>query len=345
MSESAPLAAIFGCQGPQLDAQETRFFRDADPFGFILFQRNCDNPEQVRQLVNDLRDSVGRADAPVLIDQEGGRVQRLKPPHWRDAPPAARFAALAEINPDRAIEAARLNARLIASDLMDLGITVDCTPVLDVPQDNADPIIGDRAYGADPAMIAALAGAVCEGLLEGGVLPVIKHIPGHGRADVDSHLALPVVATPLTELERSDFAPFVALAHIPWAMTAHVVYTQIDTANPATTSAKVIDVIRREIGFTGVLLSDDLSMQALAGGMAQRVRGSLAAGCDIVLHCNGEMDEMAAIAEACAGLGDAAIARIEKAELARLENVRPLQETTGQAVERLNMMLEGKVAV
>ena len=228
---------------------------------------------------------------------------------------------------------------------MDLGITVDCTPVLDVPQKNADPIIGDRAYGTDPGTIALLAGAVCAGLLDGGILPVIKHIPGHGRAEVDSHLALPVVATPAAELELSDFAPFVALAHMPWAMTAHVVYTQIDAANPATTSAKVIDVIRRKIGFTGVLLTDDLSMQALSGDMKQRVIGALAAGCDIVLHCNGKMDEMVAIAANCSGLSDAAVIRIERAEALRLENIRPWQETTGEAVERLNAMFEGKIVV
>ena len=341
MSLSTPLAAIFGCQGLQLDARESRFFREADPFGFILFQRNCDSPEQVRRLVDDLRDSVGRAGAPVLIDQEGGRVQRLKPPHWRDAPPAARFADLAEINLDRALEAARLNARLIARELLELGITVDCTPVLDVPQKTADLIIGDRAYGSDPVMIAALAEAVCEGLLDGGVLPVIKHIPGHGRAEVDSHLALPVVVTPVAELERSDFAPFVALAHMPWAMTAHVVYTQIDADNPATTSPKVIDVIRREIGFTGLLLSDDLSMEALSGNMTQRANGALVAGCDVVLHCNGKMDEMVEVAAACKGLSDPAAIRIQQAEALRLENMLPWQESQAEAVQRLNKMLEG----
>ncbi len=339
MSSDAPLAAIFGCQGLQLDDQERRFFKDADAFGFILFGRNCDNPDQVRRLVDDLRDSVGRADAPVLIDQEGGRVQRLKPPHWRDAPAAARFAAL---DLDSARTAVRLNARLIARELADLGITVDCAPVLDVPQAGADPIIGDRAYGNDPATIAALAGAACEGLLDGGVLPVIKHIPGHGRADVDSHMALPVVSAPLAELEQTDFAPFAALAHMPWAMTAHVVYTHIDSENPATTSAKVIDVIRREIGFTGILLSDDLSMQALKGDMARRVQDALAAGCDIALHCNGKMDEMTDIAAACSPLSPAAMGRIERAEAWRLKNIVPWQETVPEATRRLNAMLEGE---
>jgi len=342
MSDRLPLAAIFGCRGLQLDAREKRFFSDADPVGFILFRRNCDNPAQVRRLVDDLRECVGRADAPVLIDQEGGRVQRLKPPHWRDAPAAARFAALAATDLDRAVEAARLNARLIARELSPLGITVDCAPVLDLPKADADPIIGDRAYGSDPAIVASLARAVCEGFLAGGVLPIIKHIPGHGRADVDSHMALPVVSAAVSELTTTDFSPFAALADMPWAMTAHVVYTQLDAENPATTSANVIDVIRREIGFTGILLSDDLSMQALSGGMGQRVTDSLAAGCDIVLHCNGIMAEMTDVAKACLPLGDIALGRVARGEALRLENRSAWQEPEEEAVRRLAVMLEGK---
>ncbi len=342
MASGAPLAAIFGCRELYLVDQERRFFTDTDPVGFILFGRNCDTPDQVRALVEDLRDSVGRADAPVLIDQEGGRVQRLKPPHWRDAPAASRFADLATVDLDRALAAVRLNARLIAAELADLGITVDCTPVLDVPQAGADPIIGDRAYGDDPATIAALASAVCEGLLDGGVLPVIKHIPGHGRADVDSHLALPVVSADKAELEISDFAPFAALAHMPWAMTAHVVYTQIDGENPATTSAKVIDVIRREIGFTGILLSDDISMRALNGGMARRTQDALAAGCDIVLHCNGKMDEMTEVAEACCLLSETAFGKIEQGEGLRRRHIVPWRETAEEATRRLDSMLGWK---
>ena len=342
VTHQAPLAAIFGCRGLQLDAQESQFFADVNPVGFILFQRNCDNPEQVRRLVDDLRECVGRADAPVLIDQEGGRVQRLVPPHWRKAPAATRFAKLASIDLDLAVQAAHLNARLIARELSLLGVTVDCTPVLDLPQAGSDPIIGDRAYGTDPAMVAALGRAVCEGFLAGGVLPVIKHIPGHGRADVDSHMALPVVSASVAELTNTDFSPFVALSDMPWAMTAHVVYTQIDSENPATTSANVIDVIRRQIGFTGILLSDDLSMQALSGSMGKRVTDSLSAGCDIVLHCNGKMDEMTDIADVCSTLTDAAIGRIKQAELRRLKNILPWQESAEEAVRRLDVMLEGK---
>lgn len=334
-----PLAAIFGCQGLQLEADEKAFFAECNPLGFILFQRNCDTPDQVRRLVDELRNSVGRADAPVLIDQEGGRVQRLKPPHWRDAPAAIRFAELAATDLEKAWQAARLNARLIARELSSLGITVDCTPVLDVPQVGADPIIGDRAYGSEPTMIAALGQAVCDGFLEGGVLPVIKHIPGHGRADVDSHLELPVVSADTSELTNVDFAPFAALARMPWAMTAHVVYKQIDTENPATTSAKVIDAIRSEIGFTGVLLSDDLSMQALSGSFSERIKNTLAAGCDVGLHCNGKMNEMTDIAAACSVLSEDAVSRISHGETMRLNNVVPWQETTNEAVRRLKSML------
>ena len=291
----APRAAIFGCAGPELSADERAFFRDADPAGFILFQRNCVDRGQIRRLVAELRDSVGRTGAPVLIDQEGGRVARLKPPEWPAYPAPAQLAALGE----KAEEAVRLGARLIAADLNELGIDVDCLPLLDIPVAGADPIIGDRAYGDEPAGVARLGRAVCEGLLAGGVLPVIKHIPGHGRGNVDSHLALPVVNAPREELERTDFAPFRALADMPWAMTAHIVYTAIDRERPATLSPVLIaDVIRGWIGFDGVLVSDDLSMQALGGGFASRAAGAIAAGCDLVLHCNGRMAEMAEIAGA-----------------------------------------------
>jgi beta-N-acetylhexosaminidase len=289
----APRAAIFGCAGPELSADERAFFRDADPAGFILFQRNCVDRGQISRLVAELRDSVGRADAPVLIDQEGGRVARLKPPQWPAYPAPAQLAALGP----HADEAVRLGARLIAADLHELGINVDCLPLLDIPIAGADPIIGDRAYGSEPRGVARLGRAVCEGLLAGGVLPVIKHIPGHGRGNVDSHLALPVVDAPRDELERTDFAPFRALADMPWGMTAHIVYTAIDPDRPATLSPIVIEeVIRGWIGFDGVLISDDLSMQALGGGFATRAAGAIAAGCDLVLHCNGKMAEMVEVA-------------------------------------------------
>ncbi|HZU89121.1 MAG TPA: glycoside hydrolase family 3 N-terminal domain-containing protein, partial [Stellaceae bacterium] len=267
-----PRALILGCAGERLDAAERDFFAAAEPLGFILFRRNCGNPAQLRDLVAALRDSVGRPDAPVLIDQEGGRVARLQPPHWRRYPAPARIAALPDPSAE---EAAWLGARLIADDLAALGITVDCLPVLDLAMAGADPVIGDRAYGDAPERVVRLAGAVARGLLDGGVLPVVKHIPGHGRARVDSHFACPVVDTRRDELSRTDFAPFRALAHLPWAMTAHIVYAAIDRGAPATVSPVVIgEIIRGEIGFEGVLVSDDLSMRALGralrGGLAGR---------------------------------------------------------------------------
>jgi beta-N-acetylhexosaminidase len=308
-----PRAVIFGCSGPVLSAEERSFFRDAGPLGFILFERNCENPDQVRALIADLRDCVGDERADVLIDQEGGRVARLKPPHWPAFPAAARFAALAGRDPDGAVEAAGLNARLIAAELAALGITVNCAPVLDIPHTDADPIIGDRAAGPTPRLAALLGQAVCDGLLDGGVLPVIKHLPGHGRAGVDSHKALPVVDASWEDLETVDFAPFRALRHMPWGMTAHVVYTTVDTTAPATTSAIVVETaIRRAIGFDGLLLSDDLSMRALSGDLGTRAAAALAAGCDVILHCNGERAEMEAVAGACGPPGEAAVVRLAR---------------------------------
>ncbi|MHA1151380.1 MAG: beta-N-acetylhexosaminidase [Alphaproteobacteria bacterium] len=288
-------AVIFGCEGLSLTDLEREFFVDSDPLGFILFARNCESPEQIRALVADLRASIGRDSAPVLIDQEGGRVARLTPPQWRAAPAAGRFGLLAGRDRALAEQAVHLNARLIAAELLDLGITVDCAPVLDLPAPGASDVIGDRAFGADPERVAELGRAFCDGLLAGGVLPVIKHIPGHGRARVDSHHELPVVETPRAELEVSDFRPFVALAGAPWAMTGHLVYTAIDRDNPATMSRALIEeVIRGTIGFDGVLVTDDLSMAALSGDYADRASKSLAAGCDVVLHCNGKPEEMIA---------------------------------------------------
>ncbi|MCF3628850.1 beta-N-acetylhexosaminidase [Thalassospiraceae bacterium LMO-SO8] len=313
-----PRAAVFGCEGPALSDAEKRFFEDANPLGFILFARNIETPDQVRALVRDLRATVGDAAAPVLIDQEGGRVQRLRPPHWPDRPPASQFAAAYRENPDRASADLAANARAIARDLAGLGITVDCWPVLDLPQPGADPIIGDRALGADTAAIAALGGVIIDALHAGGVTPVIKHIPGHGRATVDSHKALPVVATDLATLRDTDFAPFRALNAAPWAMTAHVVYTAVDPGTCATFSPKVVDrVIRGDIGFDGLLISDDLSMHALTGAFAERTRRALAAGCDVVLHCNGVMAEMAPVAEAAHIMTDKALARAARAETQR----------------------------
>jgi beta-N-acetylhexosaminidase len=316
--KAGPRAVIFGCAGPALTPSEVAFFRETDPLGFILFARNCADPNQIRALVGAMRETVGREDAPVLIDQEGGRVMRLRPPHWPDRPAAARFAALAARDQKAAAQAAKLNARLIAEDLRALGITVDCAPVLDVLRPETHDVIGDRAYGRDPKQVAALGRAVAEGLLEGGVLPVIKHIPGHGRARADSHLELPTVEASRTELEAGDFTPFRDLADMPWAMTAHVLYTALDAKRPATTSPEIISkVIRVWIGFDGVLLSDDLSMKALGGGFAERTRASLVAGCDVALHCNGDAKEMEQIAGACGPLTDAAQRRIAAGEAKR----------------------------
>ena len=293
------IAAIFGCAGPSLGEDEATFFRSVDPWGFILFGRNIASPGQVRALIAALRACVGRPDAPVLIDQEGGRVARLGPPHWRRYPPARAYAEMATRDPAMAYEMAWLGARLIAHDLAALGINFDCAPVLDTPAAEAHEIIGDRAYGDTPERVALLGRAAAEGFLAGVVVPVIKHIPGHGRAMADSHEALPVVRAPLAELEAIDFAPFRNLADMPMAMTAHVVFAAIDATRPATLSPIVIDkVIRGSIGFAGLLLSDDLSMRALSGGLAERAREALDAGCDVILHCNGDPAEMAAVAGA-----------------------------------------------
>lgn len=327
MSSREPSAVIFGCAGPELSAAEREFFRAAAPLGFILFQRNCRTSAQVEALVAELRQAVERPDAPVLIDQEGGRVQRLKPPHWPAYPAAAALAALGE----HSGEAVRLGARLIADDLAQIGITVDCLPVVDVPVAGADKVIGDRAYGDEPGRVAALGRAACEGLLAGSVLPVVKHIPGYGRAMLDPHLALPRVAASRAELEARDFAPFRALADMPLAMTAHIVYTAIDPERPATLSARVIgEVIRSGIGYDGLVLTDDLSMRALGGGFGERAAAALAAGCDVVLHCNGDMAEMSAVAAAVGALSEAARQRLARAE-ARRGTAEPLDRSAAEA--------------
>lgn len=313
--ERRPRAVVLGCAGERLTREEIRFFAAADPLGFVLFRRNCRARDQLRALVAELRGCVARADAPVLVDQEGGRVARLPPPEWRAYPAAAQIAML----PDPlAAEAARLGARLIADDLAGVGITVDCAPVLDLPARGADPVIGDRAFGNEPARVARLGRAFCEGLLAGGVLPVIKHIPGHGRASVDSHRACPRVEANRAILAHSDFAPFRALSAMPWAMTAHIVFSAIDDTAPATFSRRVIDtIIRGDIGFGGVLLSDDISMGALDGGLGERTRRAVDAGCDLVLHCNGVLREMAEIVDAAPPISSAAQARIARGEALR----------------------------
>ena len=311
-------AFITGLSGPTLAADERAFLREAAPWGLILFKRNIQSPQQVSALVNAFRDTLGRADAPVLVDQEGGRVQRLGPPQWPAYPPGAAYGRLYDRDRALGLAAARLGGRLIAADLAALGITVDCLPVADVPVRDADAVIGDRAYGDSPAKVAALAGAVAEGLAEGGVLPVLKHLPGHGRATADSHIGLPVVEAGRAALEVSDFAAFRPLAGLPMGMTAHVVFTAIDQMLPATTSPTIIaQVIRGFIGFDGVLMTDDLSMGALSGTLGERARAAFAAGCDVALHCNGNLREMEAVAAAAPELAGRAAARASAALGAR----------------------------
>ena len=306
-------AFISGLSGPVLTEAERAFFREADPWGFILFRRNVDTPEQVSRLTASLRECVGRADAPVLIDQEGGRVQRLGPPHWRAYPNGADYLRLGGAL-DAACDLARLGGKLIARDLLALGVTVDCLPVLDVPVEGASDVIGARAYARDPETVAMLGRAAADGLLAGGVLPVMKHAPGHGRATLDTHLALPRVTTSLAELEQTDFLPFRRNADLPAAMTAHVVFEAVDPDRPATTSRRVIEtVLRGSIGFDGLLMTDDLSMQALQGGLGERAAQALTAGCDVVLHCNGVLAEMEAVAAETAALSGPSAGRANAA--------------------------------
>lgn len=328
--------AIYGLKGLKLDKEEKAFFRDAEPWGFILFARNVGGVRQLSRLTLELRDCVGR-DVPILIDQEGGRVARLKPPTWRKAPPAQVFGQLFLRDEEAAIEATRLNHRLLAHELRTVGIDVDCAPVADLRIEGADAIIGDRAFGTRPEPIVHLGRAAMEGLMAGGVAPIVKHIPGHGRAKADSHLELPVVPEEHGLLSETDFAPFKGLADAPMAMTAHIVYADIDSDRPATQSAEVIGrVIRGEIGFEGLLMTDDLSMKALSGTFRERGERSLAAGCDMLLHCNGEMAEMVAVAEGTARLDGKRLERAEKAEAARerIEEFDP-----AEAESRLNDLL------
>ena len=311
-------AFITGVSGPELNAEEREFIRAQRPWGFILFKRNIETPGQVAYLITEMRNELAWPDAPVLIDQEGGRVQRLGPPHWPIYPAGAVFGRLYDLDPALGLSAARLSGRLIAADLSDLGVSVDCLPLADVPVAGANAVIGDRAYGTEPGKVAAIARAVTEGLEQGGILPVLKHIPGHGRATADTHFGLPVVETPKAELERTDFAAFQKLADLPMAMTAHVVFSALDPALPATTSATIIEqVIRGVIGFQGLLMSDDLSMNALAGSMAERTRAVFASGCDMVLHCNGTIAEMAEVARETPELSGKALERAGRALASR----------------------------
>src|SRR5260221_10296496 len=311
-------AFITGVSGPALSPAEREFLRAQLPWGFILFKRNIETPLQIATLVRELRDSIGQPEAPVLIDQEGGRVQRLGPPHWPVYPSGALFGVLYDRDPALGLSAARLRARLIAADLADLGITVDCLPLADMPVAGADAVIGNRAYGTEPKKVAAIGRAVTEGWEQGGVLPVLKHIPGQGRAPADTHFRLPEVDTPKTELERTDFAAFQPLADLPMAMTAHVVFSALDPAHPATTSATIIQqVIRGVNGLQGLLMSDDVSMNALSGSLAERTRAIFTAGCDMVLHCNGKLDEMREVARETPQLSGKALERAARALASR----------------------------
>jgi beta-N-acetylhexosaminidase len=324
-------AFITGLAGTKLNDAERAFIRAERPWGFILFRRNIDTPAQVAALTNEIRDVLGEADVPILVDQEGGRVQRFRPPNWPLYPAGAAFGQLYDIAPALGLKAARLSARLIADDLTKVGVTVDCLPLADVPVVGADDVIGDRAYGNEPLKVAAIARAVTEGLEQGGILPILKHIPGHGRATADSHLALPVVNTPQSELESIDFAAFRPLADLPMAMTAHVVFSAYDSAQPATTSATMIErVIRGLIGFQGLLMSDDVGMNALAGSIAERTKALLAAGCDMVLACSGEPEEMHQVARETPELSGKALDRA-KAALASRQAPRPLDRDAAQA--------------
>lgn len=324
-------AFITGVSGLELTAEERAFLRAERPWGFILFKRNIDNPAQVARLVEELRGTTGDLDAPVLIDQEGGRVQRLGPPHWPVYPPGAVFGTLYDIKPELGLRAAWLSSRLMAADLVDLGITVDCLPLADVPVAGADAVIGNRAYGTEPAKVAIVARAVTDGLADGGILPVLKHIPGHGRATADTHYKLPIVDNTKDELEATDFEAFRPLADLPMAMTAHVVFSALDGAQPATTSATIIEqVIRGSIGFQGLLMSDDVSMNALAGSIAERTRAIFAAGCDVVLHCNGKLDEMRDVVGQTPALAGPALDRAKAAVAARRQP-RSFDRVAGRA--------------
>lgn len=310
-------ALITDVGGLTLTHAERAFLREADPWGLILFKRNIDSPRQVADLTAAVRDVLGR-NVPVLVDQEGGRVQRLSEPHWPAYPAGRVYSKLYDCDPAAGLDAARLGARLIASDLRAVGIDVDCLPIADVPTVGADPVIGDRAYGKTPTKVAAISQAIAEGLLAGGVLPVLKHLPGHGRATADSHKCLPVVTASREELDVTDFAAFRPLASLPLGMTAHVVFSAYDPVAPATTSATIVrEVIRESIGFRGLLMSDDLSMGALSGSLAERARATDAAGCDLVLHCNADLGDRQIVAAEAPLLSGQALARAQAALGAR----------------------------
>ncbi|MBL4721400.1 MAG: beta-N-acetylhexosaminidase [Alphaproteobacteria bacterium] len=339
LNVNASTAAIFGCSGLSLSVDERRFFTECQPVGFILFGRNIETPEQVTSLVAALKSCVTSPNPLILVDQEGGRVARLRPPYWSAYPSAQRIGALYQQNKTEGENAADLVGRLIADELAPLGFNVDCAPVLDVRREGAHDIIGDRAYSDDAAIVARLGRVVSAGLMRGGVLPIIKHIPGHGRAGADSHVELPVVDTSMEALRQTDFAAFRAYADAPMAMTAHVIYSDIDARYPATVSRTVLQtIVRDDIGFDGLLMSDDLSMKALKGVMEERARGAIDAGCDVALHCNGDMAEMVDVASACGRMTLEAMARLDSAQ--RFLS-KPDDFNRAEALEKLETLLKG----
>jgi beta-N-acetylhexosaminidase len=329
-------AFITGVAGASLAAEERQFLKESQPWGLIVFARNIADGDTLRRLVEEFRATLGRQ-APVLIDQEGGRVQRLRPPLCPSYPPGAAYGEVYDQDREAGLRAAKLGARLMAADLARFGIDVDCAPIADVPVPGSDPIIGDRAYGTEPGKVAAIAGAVAAGLLDGGLLPVLKHIPGHGRATADSHERLPVVNTDRATLEATDFAAFRPLNALPLGMTAHVVFTAFDPVAPATSSASIVrHVIRDSIGFRGLLMSDDVSMGALSGSLGERTKAAITAGCDVVLHCNGKMADMTAVA-AEAPLLSGEAARRAAAALAARRAATPIDIAASRA-EFSNLM-------
>lgn len=342
-------AIVFGCAGTALSDEERAFFREVDPYGFILFARNIEDRDQVRALVDDLRGCVSHAQAPVLIDQEGGRVRRMRPPHWRDYLAPGVFTDAYAARPEQALEAFRLSAELMAADLFEIGIDVDCVPMLDVRQPGSDKqVIGDRALGDDPQTVIRLGEAMVAGIERAGVVGVIKHMPGHGRSVVDSHLDLPLIEASVDELRAVDYVPFRHFAEsVPYGMTGHLLYTALDADCPSTLSPKVIHgVIRDEIGFDGLLFTDDISMGALSetkggGPIGERSRRSIEAGCDVLLHCNGDMDEMRAVAEAVDTLEGDGARRAAKADAHRSSVSQGRRSLDTEAsVRRLDALLK-----
>ena len=336
-ARAAPRAMVLGCAGTVLDAAERRFMADADPAGFILFKRNCENPVQTQALIDSLREAVGWPDAPVLIDQEGGRVIRLGPPHWRAPPAPGLFGALAEIDGSAGARAAWLNARLVAADLYALGFSINCVPVLDLRFAGASRVVGDRSLGADPQLVARLGRAIADGSRAGGIVPAVKHLPGHGRATADSHAVLPHVDAPLKALRARDFVPFRSLNDMPVGLTAHVCYAALDPERSGTLSPRVIgEAVRGVIGFDGLLVSDDLSMGALTGSVGARAAAALDAGCDVALHCNGKRDEMEEMAASVPTLAGRARERFERMLAARNE---PEAFDDGEGLRELDALL------